>query len=968
MVYTPRSTWLEDKIKELQSQYQSGTANTQAQQEEQAWWQTALSAIGKPFEWLNQKVEKPFASILTAPFSPSTTGTEGMDWLQRQRAEYDAWKAPWGVKGLAENLPLLVAPNVAGAALKGVGVVTGAIKLTTAAEKAAEAAGIASKAVKIGEATDAVIESQNIVAKFMQALPIFKLGTDVQKISYALERSPKISKYLELATKEGLTIEERNAANVALRGSLTKIGISNEELQAFAKTIQGNPKYVRTYNKIVKFLGETPTDVKDLVTAADIDKLGQAAADLVNAGKIESWDYKAINSGLGNLKTYLVDPAMGVKPIRSELNVMAKVFGEDFGKSIAEITTTKGSRFLSRIIDIANIPRAILASTDFSGVLRQGGILFARHPNIGLRSSNTFLKATFSQKAADVVPKLIKENKLFEQGLADGMELLEAGAGTALRGQEVFVSTIAEKLPFVRMSERGYVAGLNKMAWDTYFQEYPKWIKMGATAADTKEMGRMIMQTVGRGTLPKGMDKAGGLLSSMFFAPRLVMSRLQLPMNLFSKSPFVRKEAAKTLAAFLGSGATILSLAKLGGADVNIDPRSADFGKIKMGSTRLDIWTGYAQYTRLVTQLITGQAVSESGNVYQVPRSTVAGRFLQSKASPALGLIVDLLKGETYMGEDTIPKDTGALIEQLKNRIAPLFIQDMMDAINQEGSAGALKALPGILGVGVTTYTNEVKKIKEQIAQEKYQMSWEDVGVKMGEMAQYNLGKDSPELQAALDRQDEQTLGTSAGRFREEGINIETSYEKSINQASMEYAQTGDGVTFREKVNNAAMIRRAMYDQRNQQSDYKDIVASYNKPLTDEQKTKMNPLDIAKHDYQTMMYSDDMTDEFGNYDFDEAARREELFRQKYGDAALKYVKEFIGTKFDAPPIYTELKKAQTILKPYWQVESEIARLRGEYFANSKVGQALIARTKKLLLLRNPDMLRYYKMFYSTAQK
>ena len=962
--WKPRTSWLDEKLAELNNELQYKTATTQAQQEELAWWQ-------KPFHWLSEEVEKPFASILLAGATPKTEGTEGMTWLQRQRAEYDAWKAPWGVKGLVENLPLLVAPNVAGAALKGTMLLTGGIKLASAAEKAAEAAGIASKVAKTGEATEAIAETQGIVAKFFQALPRFKLGTQVQKVSYALERSPKLSNYLEMATKSGLTLEERNAANVALRGELTRIGISNEELQAFAKTIAGSEKYAKTYNKIIKFLGDNPSIPN--ITPSDIDKLGQAAADLVNAGKIEGWDYKAVNSGLLHLKEYILGKAVGdvtpiVKPIASELKVMAKVFGQDFAKSVTEITTSRGSRALSTFVDILNFPRAVLASTDLSVVLRQGGVLFARHPIIGFRGLKTSMKAFVSPKAADEVAELITKNPLYERISGLGGKILETNAGSAKLGQEMFASVTAEKyLPFVRWSDRSFTAGWNKMTWDTLFQEFPKWEKLGASEADLKGLVNFTMQCMGRGNVPQAIDRAGGLLSSIFFAPRLVMSRLQLPLNLFSKSPFVRKEAVKTLSSFLGGGATLLGMAKLGGADVTIDPRSADFGKIKIGDTRLDIWTGYAQYTRLLAQLVTGQSKSEEGNYSSKNRLSTLARFAQSKTSPAAGLILDLLSGQTYMGEETIPKETGALLEQIRNRIAPLFIQDMIDAVSQDGVKGGLLALPGIFGVGVSTYTNDVKRVQNQIAQEKYNMSWDEVAAKYGEMAQYNLGKDSPELQAVMEKNDERTLGTNYGRWREEGTTIENTYQNTINTASQEYALTGDGMTFREKVNNAGLVRRAMYDQRNQQTDYKDIIANYAQPLTEEKKKTMNPLDVARREYYNMMYSPDMTDEFGNYDFAKAAEREELFRQQYGDNSLKYVKEYMGSKFNAPPIYNQLKAAQTLLKPYWAIEDEIIRTRGERFANSKGGQALIARTKKIMLIRNPDMAQAIALFYRQAQ-
>jgi len=40
----------------------------------------------------------------------------------------------------------------------------------------------------------------------------------------------------------------------------------------------------------------------------------------------------------------------------------------------------------------------------------------------------------------------------------------------------------------------------------------------------------------------------------------------------------------------------------------------------------------------------------------------------------------------------------------MRNRLTPLFIQDLWDAIEVEGLAGGLAASPGILGIGAVTY------------------------------------------------------------------------------------------------------------------------------------------------------------------------------------------------------------------------------------------------------------------------
>ena len=60
----------------------------------------------------------------------------------------------------------------------------------------------------------------------------------------------------------------------------------------------------------------------------------------------------------------------------------------------------------------------------------------------------------------------------------------------------------------------------------------------------------------------------------------------------------VRKEAARDLVAFLGIGASVLGLAKMAGAEIETEPTSSDFGKIKIGNTRYDIWAGFQQFAR----------------------------------------------------------------------------------------------------------------------------------------------------------------------------------------------------------------------------------------------------------------------------------------------------------------------------------------------------------------------------------
>jgi hypothetical protein len=61
-----------------------------------------LEKIAPAFEFIHEKLEKPFAAIITAPWSPSLPWRAGESWLEHQKREYETWAAPTYVKGAAE--------------------------------------------------------------------------------------------------------------------------------------------------------------------------------------------------------------------------------------------------------------------------------------------------------------------------------------------------------------------------------------------------------------------------------------------------------------------------------------------------------------------------------------------------------------------------------------------------------------------------------------------------------------------------------------------------------------------------------------------------------------------------------------------------------------------------------------------------------------------------------------------------
>jgi len=294
--------------------------------------------------------------------------------------------------------------------------------------------------------------------------------------------------------------------------------------------------------------------------------------------------------------------------------------------------------------------------------------------------------------------------------LHKGYEAPMPGITTAIgRRTEFFASNLLERIPligtFVKASERPFTIGGNYLR----FQSFKKWLNLARKAGfddDITHDGlvKLANWASGRGNIPQWAGQGATFVNALLFAPRYVASRLQLPTLLWHPSPFVRKEAARTLVQFMGAGVSILSLAALAGAKIETDFRSSDVGKIKIGNTRLDIWAGYIQWARFLNQIARGESkVVGTGKIRKKNRYRSVLNLIQSKESPMASVFSDLLAGTTYTGEPVYGK--GANVPKLiRERITPLFVQDLWDAIETDGLMGGITAAPGVLGIGVTSF------------------------------------------------------------------------------------------------------------------------------------------------------------------------------------------------------------------------------------------------------------------------
>lgn len=399
------------------------------------------------------------------------------------------------------------------------------------------------------------------------------------------------------------------------------------------------------------------------------------------------------------------------------------------------------SGYKTSLLDWINAPRSLMTGLDRSYQLRQ---------SIGLvghlkEMKDSFLagnRAMLSEQEAQHI-----YDGIVNSGYKDLKKELYIsplnGVSDTLKREEQYAGMGAvEKIPVVgavyRPFERGNVVQINKLrsdVADTFLDKYldrlhpEEGVRFNQTGQvspnaqkEIDDYMRYVNRQSGRGTLgPLEDSKVTNALSNIFFSARNMVAKPEAAATLLNQ-PFtpVWNEAVKDYAALLGLGGMTLGLAYAGGAQAGLDWRSPDFGKIVSGGQHVDIWGGNVQMVRAIAQMIEGAAgrnnrITAAGKEFSVPVPQVAAEFVRNKFAPqfALGgqgirmLLGDRVSPEVQSALETaFPKRNapGADVSTGVNYATSLFLQDVVQAYQSDGLAGALKAAPTFLGVGVQTY------------------------------------------------------------------------------------------------------------------------------------------------------------------------------------------------------------------------------------------------------------------------
>ena len=174
----------------------------------------ALKAIAPVFSWIHQNLEKPWASIITSPFSPEIPWKSGESWLEHKKRKFDAWEAPIYVKGLTEfSMPLWWMPWFTWAKSGAKAIAIGE-KAATAISKSGKLQTIAERGLPKSE----VLDSTLFTASRLRA---------------ATENIPIVGKIVKAVGGEGAFITKKEAGRIS---GLQRAGVPLSAVDALTFT------------------------------------------------------------------------------------------------------------------------------------------------------------------------------------------------------------------------------------------------------------------------------------------------------------------------------------------------------------------------------------------------------------------------------------------------------------------------------------------------------------------------------------------------------------------------------------------------------------------------------------------------------------------------------------------------------------------------------------------------------------
>lgn len=366
-------------------------------------------------------------------------------------------------------------------------------------------------------------------------------------------------------------------------------------------------------------------------------------------------------------------------------------------------------KFKMNALDAYDLGRVLMTTGEFSFILRQGKMAALSSPITTAKALPAAFDAFFaSPEQAHAINLRIFEHPDYAAAKAAKLHLVDEGASLSKK-EELFASRLASKIPVVKRFEQSATAFINKLRFDLWRQM--KDSSGGLNAVEQKQLAMFVNEMTGRGGLGP-LEVAAIPMGRLMFSPRFLASRIQLATGhaLWGGTPATRKIVAAQYAKTAVGLALYYSALKMyfgDKAEIGDDPTKSDFGKVKLGNTRIDPLAGVSQvivFGARTEEAARKQFLKETGH-HVAPEpfgqdySDVLVRFARSKLHPIPGTTLNLLVGKDLVGNNV------TLGSEAAKMVGPMTYVDIYQAFQEQGIDDATAiGLLAMLGEGINTY------------------------------------------------------------------------------------------------------------------------------------------------------------------------------------------------------------------------------------------------------------------------
>lgn len=414
----------------------------------------------------------------------------------------------------------------------------------------------------------------------------------------------------------------------------------------------------------------------------------------------------------------------------------------DYGHTIQDLNdyleTIEPSK-MNLAAEIIGIPTTLMSTADFSAAGRQAWGLwstleFAKNlPNL--------FRFAFDKSSYKDMNAQIYGSPYYEHIKQSGLRITTDIQKNITQRESEFASRLIQKkltggnstlqkitnVPgaILRGSEQSYAGFLTKLRVDRFVTLLKAAELSGEdispNSKTVKDIAKVVNDFTGSGNIGAN-DKLGNVSPYLpFFSPR----KISAIVNMFNPERYLnpnisktaRKAAIRQLVGSLAISAIIIGMARLFGDDdtADADPRSSDFGKVKIGNTRIDVTGGNISYITLLSRIITNHtkstqtgAITKLGEGYKATtRGDLIVKFFRNKLSPIASFMADWLYGQDVAGNPF------KVLPSVRDRLYPLLINNAIDTFQDKSTPLGLAAFAtfaDLIGFGTNTYSSSSNK------------------------------------------------------------------------------------------------------------------------------------------------------------------------------------------------------------------------------------------------------------------